>query len=177
MRYVLRMLKFFLLISFSWGVLFGLWLGLKVGSTKGLYYGLGGGFVFGFMITAIGALYDYLLRNRVFKKYGNKSFEVIQKREWSFTGNIKGAMEKSIMALKGMKGVKKVVPWFDRNEITAIRGTTWKTYGEKIEVRFSQEGDKVRIYIQSQPRLKTAIFDGGKNIENVEMFSSLMQGI
>ena len=171
MKYILRIFKFFLLISVTWGLLFGLWLGLYIGIANGINYGLQGGFIFGAIVTGISALYDYILRVRVFKKYGKRTFEVIQEREMILEGDVKDLMQESVSALKTI-GAKKIFPNYSTNKINAICGTTWKTYGEKIEIDLIQNGDKTKIYISSRPRLKTAIFDGGRNIENVEMFCS-----
>lgn len=175
MKYLLRLFIFFLLISITWGLLFGLWLGLYIGFATGTFYGLQGGFVFGFVLTVIGGLYDYLFRLHVFKRYGTKSFDLIQKRELLLVGNVKDLIQKSISILKMIRGVKKIYPNYDTHEIVAIRGTTWKTFGEKMELKFCPQGEKIELFIQSRPRLKTAIFDGGKNIENVEEFCSLMK--
>lgn len=171
MKYILRIFKFFLLISVAWGLLFGLWLGLYAGIENGINYGLRGGFIFGAIVTAISALYDYIFRMCVFKKYGKRSFEVIQERDLILEGDVKDLMQESVSALKTI-GAKKILPNYSTNKINAVRGTTWKTYGEKIGINLISNGDKTKIYISSRPRLKTAIFDGGRNIENVEMLCS-----
>lgn len=174
MKYFLRIFKFFLLISIAWGFLFSLWLGLNIGIANGFNYGLQGGFVFGASVTVISTLYDYILRKRVFKKYGNRSFEVIQQREIILEGDIKDLMQKSISALETI-GVKKILPDYRVNKIDAVHGITWKTYGEKIEITFNSNGDKTKIYISSRPRIRITPFDGGRNIENVELLCSSLK--
>jgi hypothetical protein len=175
MNCFIRLLSFFFLISIVWGLIFGIWLSIYFGNLNGVLYGLKGGLIFGLIITITSALYDYLLRLRVFKKYGKKNFDVIQKREIILDGDIEDIIQKIMSALKMIKGVKKICPDYNTNKIFAIRGTTWRTFGEKIEININQEKNEIKVSIQSRPRLKTAIFDGGRNIENVEVFCSLLR--
>lgn len=170
MRYFFGILSFFLLATIAWGILFGLWLGLYVGIRKGILYGIEGGLIVSFIITIIGASYDFLTRRVVFKKYGIKSFELTQMREMLFTGHIKDIFQLSLEALKKIPKIKKVSPDFMANKIWATTSWSWRTFGEVIEVGLNQEEDRVKVLILSKPRLRTAIFDCGKNIENVEIF-------
>ena len=173
--YFSRLFNFFILATIGWGLLFGLWLGLYVGIGKGLLYGIGGGLIVAFVITFIGALYDYLIRRKVFAKYGKKSFDVMQIREIFFKGDIKDIFQKSVTALKKIHKIKHISPNSGVNKIVATTDTTWKTFGEKIEIEFFQEVDRIRVQVCSKPRFRTAIFDCGKNIENVEILSSLLK--
>ena len=84
-------------------------------------------------------------------------------------------MEYVLRLLSKIPRIKKVCPDVEANKITANTSNSWLTFGEKIEVRIYQDRDRIKVQIWSKPRLKTAIFYCVKNIEIVEMFSSLLK--
>lgn len=173
--YLSRLIVFYLLSTIAWGIFVGLCLASYIGIEQGILFGIGGGLIVSFVITSTGALYDYLLRRSIFKRYLTRSFDLIQKREVMTEGNILIIFQKSIEALKIIPTIKSVSPMLETNIITAITSTTWKSFGETIKIELFQEGDKVKIVLCSRPRLGTAIFDCGKNIENVEIISSFFR--
>lgn len=175
MRYFSRLLTFFLLSTLAWALVFSLSLNFSFGLKKGVLYGIEGGVIVAFLITVIGAGYDYLIRRRVFSKYGKKDFELVQMRDIIFKGDIKNFFPRSVAALKKVSWIKDLFPDFESNNIKAITRTTWGAFGEKIDIEFYQEGERIRVIVRSKPRIRTAIFDCGKNIENVEIFCDLLK--
>lgn len=153
-------------------VTFGLFWWLRVWSsseiTESLYYGLVLGLASGSLSIIIIVAYDYVLRWPILRKYGCRSFELIQSRELYIEGSIDDAREKSIDALKRLKGIIHVDIDRENNKITAIRKANLKTPGEKLVIRLNEINGKVKVFIQSRPRIKGAIIDGGNGIENVE---------
>jgi hypothetical protein len=142
---------------------------------NGITYGLIGGFAGGSIFIVFTGSYDYIFRRRIFSKYKTKSFNLKQKREFFLSGDIRQIFQISIAALEKIHKIKNISPDFDAYKISAETGASKRTFGERIELSLFQEHDKIKVYILSKPRLKTAIFDCGKNIENVEIFSSILK--
>lgn len=168
-------MKFFFIETIVWGIPFGVWLGLYVGIVKGLLYGMAGGLVFAFIITATGTCYDYLLRRKIFVKYGQRSFDVIQTRNMFLKGDMVEIFQKSVSAMKSISRIKNVSSNMEKNEIIATTGITCSSFGEKIVVELFQEIGGIKVEVCSMPRLRTAMFDGGRSIENVEFFCSRLK--
>jgi len=176
MKYLIRLINFFFFATILWGIIFGLWLGLHIGIIKGIIYGIAGGLIVSFFICIIGALYDFVLRRSVFKKYGVKNYDLVQIRETILKGELKDVFPRSFDAIKKIRKVKKVNSSSD-NKIVVTTGASWNSIGEKIEIEHSNENHGIKVRILSKPVLKTAVFDGGKNIENVEAFFRSIKGM
>ena len=174
MKYFIRLFIFFVLAAIIWGLIVGLVLALVFGISKAILYGIGAGFIFSFIITVGGALYDFYFRRLVFLKYGIKSFDVTQYREINIIGDVDDIYKRSITALKLIPDIEGVSPNFSAKTILANTRKSIRTFGEIIELKLFQEDDEVLIRICSKPRRKTAIIDCGKNIENVEIFCKLI---
>jgi len=50
-----------------------------------------------------------------------------------------------------------------------------KSFGETVDVDISGTDDDIRVSIESTSRLRTTLFDWGKNSENVERIASWMK--
>ena len=58
-----------------------------------------------------------------------------------------------------------------RGIIRATTGVTWKSFGEKIEVKIdSIDSNTLSIKVKSRPRICANMIDYGKNYENVKTF-------
>jgi len=174
MKYIANLFIFFVLAAIVWGFIVGSILALIFGISKALLYGIGAGFIFAFIITAGGALYDLYFRRLVFSKYGIKSFDVTQYREINIIGDVDDIYQRSINALKLIPDIEGVSPNFRAKTIIANTKKSIRTFGEIIELKLFQEDNDVSIRVCSKPKRKTAIIDCGKNIENVEIICKLI---
>lgn len=168
MFYLKMFLKAFLYSTLGVGLFWWLRLRDAASPVDAVCYAIILGSISGFIASLGVVLLDYLRRRAVFKKYGCKSFDLIQSRQVYLDGSISNAINKCIEALKNVKGVIKITTNNEENEITAIRGFNWKTPGEKLRIKLHEQAGKVLVSIHSRPRIKGAIADGGRSIENVE---------
>lgn len=54
-----------------------------------------------------------------------------------------------------------------------VRGNFW-TWGEVIEIRFSETGDGTEIYATCRPRVATTLFDYGQSGSDLSLFIDLL---
>lgn len=64
------------------------------------------------------------------------------------------------------------------NGILIKSGMTWKSWGEVIKIILSfNRGDDFEYQVSSRPKLKTTLFDYGKNLENVNRIENVLKNI
>lgn len=54
-----------------------------------------------------------------------------------------------------------------------VRGNIW-TWGEVIEIRFSETGDGTEIYATCRPRVTSTLFDYGQSASDLSLFIDLL---
>ena len=177
MMYLARLLSFLVLGILVWTCCVGLWLSLLVGSASGFLSGLLSGSVVCFLIVFVGFCWDLLIRITVFFKYGYKGFNLEQIRIIDCVDEISNVFDRCINALRGLKRIGEINVNQHTNTIIATTLPSVNTFGEMITVQLSHDSNVTIIHIKSKPRRSLAVFDCGRNIENVELISAeLLRG-
>ncbi len=173
-----RFLKLFLASGITFGLLFGSliyppFLGnrsvpLNIRILAPIFSGL----CFGFFV----AVSFFFLEKYMVKKNGGKGHAagVKQRKNFSLPISKEDALNR---AQEVMPLLKAKIKSIDKNKglIIANRGVSWKSFGEKLIISLKEDKECLTVIkIESEPALKLAMVDYGKNLENVEKFFSLM---
>ncbi|MDY8137493.1 hypothetical protein [Aquimarina sp. 2201CG5-10] len=96
------------------------------------------------------------------------------------TRNLKTELNKSdlIEKLKKDPVIGKMKITEIDNGILLKTGTTWKSWGEEIKISLkSANKNDFEYTVSSSPKLKTTLFDYGKNLENVTRVENVIKNI
>lgn len=176
-----RFLKLFLASGITFGLLFG---SLMYSSYLGnrsdplnirILAPILSGLCFGFFV-AVSFLF---LEKYMVKKNGGKAHaaELRQEKNFSLPISKEDALNR---AQEVMLLLKAKIKSIDKNKglIVAKRGISWKSFGEKLIISLKEDKEYLTVIkVESEPALRLAMVDYGKNLENVEKFFSLMKVI
>lgn len=159
-----RFFKLFFATSVPFGILMGLY-------CRSFIVALFSGTFFGFFMTiAFRKIEDLSL-----KKIGKDSSDVGVQKEKSFSVSLsKAEANKKIKIVLNEMHAEIINEDSGSGIIKAKTKISWKSFGEIITIRFSENGKQVTVFVESRPLLGTTLVDYGKNLQNVEKFAKLM---
>jgi len=126
-------------------------------------------------IVGIGvlAMIDFCWRYRFFRRYGVRSFDLIQRRQVTVPAPIEITRRAVESALRGLRGVRSIR--VDRDRLFARRRVWRGPPADVIEVRLNaSDGGSVAVSILSRPRLRMAVVDYGSNLETAEALTQAL---
>lgn len=138
---------------------------VEFGTSVGLRHGLVIGLLFGLFMSVVPGSLHIVLARREGQHDPNQvnhelcivvpfHFEVVQAR-----------CESALSTLR----TRVRVCSRDADRITAKTGCSWRSFGERIEMRVvRQGGERTEVCVSSRPRLRTTLMDYGKNYSNVQ---------
>jgi len=136
-------------------------------------WGLTIGLVFGVLMVAVHIPLDLFTRMFLAKGVYKDVFELEQVREIKIEGTSKEVLAACREALLKIPHVKSVSDDSEQMVTRAIMGTSWRSPGEEMEVEINPIAENLwMVRCSSKPRSTNAIFDYGKNFENVETWIS-----
>ena len=180
-KYLLQILKAILVSSLGVGGGVGLLLMIFVLTNRsdpnafkyGMTAGLAIGIIFALFLVAV--LIPLDLSAYVFKAKGGykQIWDLEQVREFEIKGTAKQALHYARQALLLVPYVVEVSDDVEHMITRAKTGASWRSGGEVMEVEINPlSANDWTIKITSKPYNKKAVFDYGKNFENVETFSA-----
>ena len=127
------------------------------------------GLIFGVLLVAVFVPLDLFARLFLAKGVYKDIFELEQVREIRMHGTPKEILAACREALLAIPHVKSVSEDSEQMVTRALTGTSWRSPGEEIEVEMNpiSEGNWI-VRCLSKPKSPNAVFDYGKNFENVE---------
>ena len=133
--------------------------------TAGLVIGL----AFSTVMVIIMVALDLTARTFIAKGSTNSLWDVEQKRELVVDGSAKQIVAACRQALLAVPNVTSVSDDPESMSARASTGASWRSPGEEMEVGISQiDGSKWQVKCISRSKSPKALFDYGKNFENVE---------
>jgi hypothetical protein len=139
--------------------------GWKAGLTIGL--------IFGVLHVVVSVLLDLFARMFLAKGVYKDVFELEQVREVKMEGTSKEVLAACREALLKISYVKSVSDDSEQMITRAVMGTSWRSTGEEMEVEMNPIAENSwMVKCTSKPRSPNALFDYGKNFENVETWIS-----
>jgi hypothetical protein len=146
------------------------------------YFGLIRAFIFGIFLDilliigwSILCLLDYIAIRKLFRKFGTIDYSICQTREITIEKPFITTYPMFVNAIKKLKHIKNISLNEEKGMIRITTGFNFRTSGDIITIKLlSNSSDRTRVQISSKPRLKTVIFDYGKNYENAEKIKKLI---
>lgn len=131
--------------------------------------GLTIGLILGVLVCAVLIPLDLFTRMFLAKGVYKDVFELEQIREVKMEGTSKEVLAACREALLKIPHVKSVSDDSEQMVTRAITGTSWRSAGEEMEVEMNPIAENSwLVRCSSKPKAATALFDYGKNFENVE---------
>ncbi|MBX9668440.1 MAG: hypothetical protein K2X93_12515 [Candidatus Obscuribacterales bacterium] len=138
--------------------------------------GLTIGLIFAVLLVAVLLPLDLFARMFLAKGIYKGIFELEQVREVKMQGTSKEVLAACREALLKIPYVKSVSDDSEQMITRARTGTSWRSSGEELEVEMNPIAENSWILrCSSKPKSPTAVFDYGKNFENVETWLSRMK--
>lgn len=135
--------------------------------------GLTIGLIFGVLLVAVQIQLDLFTRMFLAKGIYKDVFELEQVREVKMEGSSKEVLAACREALLKVAYVKSVSDDSEQMVTRAVTGTSWRSTGEEMEVEINPIAENSwSIKCTSKPKSANALFDYGKNFENVETWLS-----
>ncbi|MBX3134860.1 hypothetical protein KF707_01400 [Candidatus Obscuribacterales bacterium] len=135
--------------------------------------GLTIGLIFGVVSCVVFILLDLFARMFLAKGVYKDVFELEQVREIKMEGTSKEVLAVCRDALLSISYVKAVSDDAEQMITRAVMGTSWRSTGEEMEVEINPIAENRWILkCTSKPKQPDALFDYGKNFENVEGWMS-----
>jgi hypothetical protein len=143
------------------------------GDQHAFQYGLNAGLLIGgiFAVLLVCVLLPLDLTTHLFAAKGlyKEIWELEQSREITLEGSAKEIMSRARQGLLSVPYVKSVSDNPERYALKATIGTSWRSYGEDMEVEVEKLAeDKWRLLCTSRSATKNVLFDYAKNFDNVE---------
>lgn len=133
------------------------------------------GIAFSFILTFVMVLLDLTARLFIAKGLSSSFWDLEQKREVILEGTLKQVVAASRQALLAVPNVTSVSDDVPNLTAKALTGASWRSPGEEIDVQISVISDsKYQLKCVSRCKSEKAIFDYGKNFENVETWQRQM---
>ncbi len=139
--------------------------------------GLTIGLIFGILRVAVLLPLDLFTRMFLAKGIYKDVFELEQVREIKMEGTSKEVLAACREALLKIPYVKSVSDDSEQMVTRAITGISWRSTGEEMEVEINPIAENSwLVRCSSKPKMENALFDYGKNFENVETWISKIIG-
>jgi hypothetical protein len=173
--YILRIFGGFLIFAIGFGLLFGIYLSIRMGSLYGFVEALIGGAIGALIFLLLVIPVDIYFKVRCYLKYRIINFDIIQERRLRVDQDFMSVFNAACEVLQSRKKVRILVKDGKRGFVEAER-SSWGGVGEKITLKFMQGAgnNKVMITVSSKPKCFLTMMDASKNFENVEL---IIQGI
>jgi hypothetical protein len=153
----------------------GIFYSFKNLDLRGLLFGLYAGLAFGSVMSLLLVSLHHLLTAKYRKDTKLDTTSVVQKKFVEMNISFDQAYEKCLRSINEIKNCKIESEDRQNGLITAKISSSWRSFGEKVEIKlWNSSGGRTRIYIVSRPKMRTAILDYGKSIENVIKLSSAL---
>jgi len=137
--------------------------------TSGLVIGLIGGIMYVAVLLPLDMFTRMFMAKGVYKDI----FEMEQVREIRMQGTSKEVLAACREALLKIPHIKSVSDDSEQMVTRARTGSSWRSPGEEIEVEMNPVAENSWIVrCVSKPKSTSAVFDYGKNFENVETWLS-----
>lgn len=173
--YVLRIVTFFLILCSIPSLIFGLYLSIiRMDIISGFKMAIVGAIIGTSLTLAIGLLLDIFEKIKCYIKYGIIDFRVCQERRIVIEGDYDETVSKLANTLAKFKGISITKKDLKGGIIKAEIKRSWRSLGEKLELKLFNRHDKIIIILTSKPKLWAALFDFSKNLENLEI---IMRGL
>jgi hypothetical protein len=156
--------KLTMAVGLGFGVV--LWL-LSKSALTGLVLGV----IFGAGLGLSSARRERLLLERGFE---TGTMRPVQSRELLVSEVPERAFSAAVDALNTIRNIRKVEPDSTSGSIRAMVGINSKSLGEEILVSVRESENGSLISIKSEPMLPLIYYDGGKGVENVEVFAEYL---
>lgn len=125
----------------------------------------------GLMSAALVSIHKYNLSDQGITDPSEENLKAVQQTE--FISKVSKA--EFISRLSKDKVTSKMELKTEDEILKLNTGVTWRSWGEKIEIRISSVSEGMFKYqVQSKPKLSTTIIDFGKNIENILLIQKLV---
>lgn len=137
-----------------------------VGITSGILYG------------GILTLLFFFMEKRYVKKLGFVEGEtkINHSTDLQVNCSYEEAFQACLDSLKTFDNYSVLICDRNKGNIVIATGVTWKSWGEQIEFEIMQGiNGSVSITISSKPRVKTTIFDYGKNASNINAIAKALK--
>lgn len=159
--------KIFIFTSIPFGLYMGAQ-GLSEGLWHGITQGVFEGLLFGsFMALILGVLHQ-ISNKQLQSNYSEALLGVHQVQVLTLKQPFDEAFETCLSSIAILKKGKVTQQDRELGVIHAKTGTTWKSFGEKLMLTVSPDGDEsCKVSISSKPLVGTTLVDYGKNIENI----------
>ncbi len=147
-----------------------------------LQFGLKSGLVIGlmssFFLVVVCGLIDLTTHLFLAKGLYKEIWELEQTRDVVAAGTVKEVMQATRQALLTVPNVKNVSDDVEHLITRASTGPSWRSPGEEIEVEINPLQENTwKLRVTSRSRTKNAVFDYGKNYENVEVWQKQLHDI
>lgn len=175
--YINRLCKALAIITLGFGGGVGLFVMIVIICTSGdpnafdyaVKSGLTIGLISGILVCAVLIPLDLFTRMFLAKGVYKDVFELEQVREIKMEGSSKEVLAACREALLKIPHVKSVSDDAEQMVTRAVTGTSWRSTGEEMEVEMNPIAENSwMVRCSSKPKSSNALFDYGKNFENVE---------
>lgn len=169
--YTLRIFGAFLIFAVGFGFLFGIYLSIRMGSLYGFVEALIAAAMGSFMFLLLVIPVDVFFKVKFYLKYRITNFDIIQERRFRVDQDFTSIFNIVTEVLESRKKVEIIKKDVKRGVIEAEVGWSWRSFGEKITVKFLRGAgnDKVIVTVSSKPKIFTTMIDCSKNFENVQL--------
>ena len=133
------------------------------------------GICFSLILTFVMVLLDLTARLFIAKGVTSSFWDLEQKRELVFDGSVKQIVAACRQALLAVPNVSSVSDDMTNLTAKALTGASWRSPGEEMLVQISPLGEtQCQVNCISRCKSPKAIFDYGKNFENIETWQRRM---
>jgi hypothetical protein len=144
-------------------------------AVQALLGGLLLGICFSLILTFVMVLLDLTARLFIAKGVTSSFWDLEQKRELVFDGSVKQIVAACRQALLAVPNVSSVSDDMTNLTAKALTGASWRSPGEEMLVQISPLGEtQCQVNCISRCKSPKAIFDYGKNFENIETWQRRM---
>ncbi len=162
---------FFKLLLMS-GIPFGFLMGIMsfhMGDNAGaIRNGILSGLIFGTLVSYILISLHKSLSRKVVSDASMPDFNNHQVRRIVMAIPFEQAFSRCIESLKTVNRCRIILQDPDNGEIRARAGLNWKTWGDDINFKLTQETDSTVVELSSRSSARSTLVDFGKNLDNVE---------
>lgn len=167
-----RIALFFLVAATVFGLPMG-WL-YDGNVSQSVVAGITSGILYGGILTLV----FFFMEKRYVKKLGfvEGQTKVYHSTQLQANCSYDDAFQACLDSLKTFEDYSVLISDKNKGNIVIATGVTWKSWGEQIEFEVTQEiSGLVSITISSKPRVKTTIFDYGKNASNIAAITNALK--
>jgi hypothetical protein len=174
--YILRIFVIFIFVSLTLGLIFGTFLSFRMNSFTAFKIGIIAAVIGTSLTLGIIILIDICEKIKCYVKYGIIDFRINQERRVLIDGDYTEVFNKLFNIL--VKSNKIHVTKKDLKDGISKADTSWswRSFGERIEIKLFRADGRVRVILTSKPKIITAMIDHSKNFENLELIIRDLKG-